>query len=1350
MLEYENLRELFKSTSKVYSENVVIAEWNMNRYQTISSYGLYKDYATDTDSTILTNVITGYNYLIYDDGTTRVSDNADKFSSLASVFRPDRPDAGIVLLNNKNNRLISYSPQVKMLASNIGTASPRFYPFSETRNYDYFDSSKNLYATNPDAAAGTSEARGGNIKSANPFVIYSSSFPCNKIVIKVQNYASYPTTWAVEILPDGSNIWTSAYSEAVSTQFQDGKLEIYYSNGTWSTTESNLTDLGEITTPTTQAIKIRGIRFKVSKVSIVGAVVDGVLKEFNSSLELLEISPRLQVDLSSYTESLNVNSSLGESEFGLPVGTVVKSDGSINFSNDTGAFISSSTLASYNMLSPNVEFRLYQKVTASVSGNESSGTIYTIPIKTMYADKWDMGGEWTTAVEFSDRMRLFQDSSAIDLALITKNGTPMSIALLILLDNLGITGYQFKKTYDGALGEDTLIKNFFCSREQSIATVLEELAVATQSTMYIDASNNLTVLTKEKVWQSTTNVQSFSSSGAQTASTDFWFVGDEDYSGTGTESYLTNYVGNILSLSESKIDPVTDGEIAYHAYGLRKERGDSLLKREVPKEYLEDVPLNSVIDAGYTYKGSILWSPGSDNEAVLAAANLLKDISGSRLKDVFAGEYTQSSEEDAIRAMFTEAKGRANINKMSSLVMFLDRNDMYMFSNFSGYVFVDLEHIEYYGKIFHVENAGTVGEDKIVFSQEELNDIINNSTFRTSVVPIGLVIKPKFKVEKSNDKYKFTIIGDGRGALNSSNYIKKHAAFNENTSDSEIVPAKKYKVSIGAKQNTGVLLGANSGLKASTSYNFGDIKVFKKFKKPLNLPDQNYKTYLGTLKIAGPQAQKDLATLNSTTGAGVVNEQNKNNRDVDAALGTASSSFKDFVYFLGERNIYGQKLELPFSPRVIETRMRLFSGQKKVKNGKYVASTMSSIAGIAFGISKNGTGYYLEVESIGSGKSELSPVSLSNNLRFYKVYIKEGQFTVDVLKTAAVNAQTTLNSDVRLVTDSGEGKDEFFDLRIVINRNGNNFEYDIYYGNNKINDDPIKESIDDSLSINSNTISFFVRGDSQAVYEYVAAATTPAKTNPAKYFRSNQHVQTSLDTINRAKRGLLSTSTKELVEDKDNNLQVYFNDFARMVRETKKYIARFDAPALTSRIIDISRVNPQYMVKYLKANAFGAEIQVTNTSGGTIRLSEDSTLPLYIFGIKLEELSTGNVKMEDIDETDNEGNKRITTLQKNKALYGEKGFSLDSRFIQSQSQARSLFKWISSAASRQRTVLELEVFTNPLLELGDKVKVVAKDRGYYENNTIFGNKTFIVSDISYSVSESGPEMKIKLIEVGSK
>ena len=1357
MLDHGNLRNILKKSSKIQSENVVIAEWNMNRYQTIEKYGVYKNSAVVTDITNTSAYVSGYNYLLYDDGTTRISDNADRFSSLASVFKPDRADAGIVLLGNKKNAIISNSPVTKMRVNGLTTASPRFYPFSENRDYDYFDSAKNLYSTSPDSAAGTSNPDTGDIKSANPFVIYDESFPCNKITIKLQNYASYPRDWAIEVLLDGATNWSAAYSATSSTEFEDGIVEIYYNNGSWQLTEANITDLGQIYTPTTQAVKIRGVRFKVSKLSLIQEVVGGKYKKFRGSLELLEISPRLQVDLSSYTESFSINSSLGESEFGLPVGTVVTSNGNANFSNDTGAFLSSSTLASYNMLNPNVEFRLYQKVTASVSGSESSSVAYTIPLKTMYADKWNTNDDWTTSVEFSDRMRLFQEKSAVDMAFITENGIPYSMIILMLLDNLGITGYEFKKTYDGAKGEDTAIKNFFCSKEQTLASVLEEIAVATQSAIYIDAANNLSVLTKEKIWQGTVNEESFSNAGGATASTNFWLVGDETFTGTGVPSYVSSsYVSNIASLTEDKINPITDGEIGYHAFGLRKERLASAIDNLIPKEYMEDIPLYSVIDAGYTYVGNILWSPGSDNEAVLGAANLIKDLKGYRLKDQFNGTYTASSEEDAIREMFNEARG--NPNKTQSLVIFLDRNDAYMFGNFSGYVFMDLEYVEYYGKVFNVQNGTDADKNVLVFSEDELNDIINSLPLRSSVVPVGLVVKPRFKVNKSADRYLFTLVGDGRGALDSRNYIKTHIAFNDASSESDIQPGRKYKIALGAKQNNGYVVGGTSGLKTATSYSFRDIKNFKKVKKRLNLPEQNYQTYVGTLKISGPQAPAiDLKALTASTDAGVIKEQDRINRNIDKIIpgrsSSAQASFDDFVYFSGEQNIYAQKLILPFSPRIITTRMRLFSGQKKTKNGNYIASTMSSIAGIAFGVGANGTGYYLEIESIGSGKSEISPVSLSNNLRFYKVYVPktgtgQGKFVADVLATAAVNAQTVLNSDVRLVTDSGEAKDAVFDLTITIGRNGSNYEYNIYYGDSKINDEPILEKVTDALNINSETISFFVRNDSQAIYEYVAAATTPQKRNPGDFFSKKANVETTLDQIDRAKRGLVFTNTKELIVDKTQNLQVYFNDFARLVRETKKYVARFDAPAISSRIIDISSVNPQYMVRSLKSSAFGAEIQVTNTSGGAIRLSEESSLPLYIFGIKLEELSTGNVSIKDIDEMDNESNKRATPIQKNRALYGEKTFSLDSRFIQSSAQAKKLLKWITSAATRQRMVFDLEVFANPILELGDKVKLVSKDRGYFENNTFFDNKTFVVSDISYASSSEGITMNIRLIEVG--
>ena len=78
-----------------------------------------------------------------------------------------------------------------------------------------------------------------------------------------------------------------------------------------------------------------------------------------------------------------------------------------------------------------------------------------------------------------------------------------------------------------------------------------------------------------------------------------------------------------------------------------------------------------------------------------------------------------------------------------------------------------------------------------------------------------------------------------------------------------------------------------------------------------------------------------------------------------------------------------------------------------------------------------------------------------------------------------------------------------------------------------------------------------------------------------------------------------------------------------------------------------------------------------------------------------------------------------------------------------------MLKWIIQNCSRQRMRISLETLANPLIELGDKVKIFSKQRGYYEDNSNFGKKTFVVSDISYNLSSDGPQMNLTLIEVGA-
>ena len=71
MLDYSSLRNVFKATDKINSEHLVLAEWNMNKYQTIEKYGVYVPTPPLTASYSASdgNISSGENYLIYEDGS---------------------------------------------------------------------------------------------------------------------------------------------------------------------------------------------------------------------------------------------------------------------------------------------------------------------------------------------------------------------------------------------------------------------------------------------------------------------------------------------------------------------------------------------------------------------------------------------------------------------------------------------------------------------------------------------------------------------------------------------------------------------------------------------------------------------------------------------------------------------------------------------------------------------------------------------------------------------------------------------------------------------------------------------------------------------------------------------------------------------------------------------------------------------------------------------------------------------------------------------------------------------------------------------------------------------------------
>jgi len=1342
MIFNDTIRDIIKSSQTVDSTHLVVAEWNMNRYQKISQYGIYKGAAANLNTSYSSSdnkIVDGKTFYIYDDDSIADGANQEYYSSLASVFQADRPEPGIILMQNYSGTLIVDKAR-DLRASRISVDQPRFYPFTKNRPYDYFNSGKLIDTSiasknDKDRYSGTSTISGA-INNANPFVVYENSFPCNKILISVQEYRSVPKTFAIDIL-DG-NTWQEIYTVNSSSVWDDGILEIYYNSGTWSKTVSRVTNIYEIGTPSTQTVAIKGVRLRVIAMTDVRTVLNTRVRAFKASLELIEISPRIEMDVSGITEQFSFDSSLGDSEFGLPVGKLVSSTGNVTLSNESKQFLWTSSAANFNMMSPDVEFRFFQTVQDPVSLSSSN-----VPLKVLYADSWDVGQDFSVQISMSDKMRIFQETNVTDMALITKSGVPFSAIVLMLLDNLGITGYEFKKSNRAnSDNEDIKITNFFCNREQTLADVLDKLAVATQSSMYFDAVGKLNVLTKERI----TSYEAIAESTSTTSgSTDFWFIYDQNYSSSPTElTYISDYKANIISAEESKIDPVTEGTVTYHTYGIRKKPGQSLLEDAVPKNILEDMPANSIVGTGFQYTPKIVWSPGSDNNAVLGAANLLKEVSASRLKDLFTSNINAVNEDGAVRQMVSDSLSSArasDLEKRKALLIYLDRNELYTFPEKSGYVMIDDEIIAYNGVVYLAN-----GQIKVVFTDEELNELINSSNLRTStIIPIALVVDVKFfwVSALSDGTSNYRVNGDGRAQFNTG--VARHQQFNEFNTGLE--GSDRFSMVIGGRPNA---TAPGERPKVTVNYDFSKAGATNRLKKLLRLPDENYKTYLGYLKIAGNRSPlADRRALNASTDSEVLQQQNKINKQVDKLV--PGKKFDPYVYTLGERFIYGQKIDLGFAPNLVSTRMRLYSPRKVKKDKKDIMATNSSIAGIGIGLKmrrENGkniitSGYFLEVETIGSGKDFAAKESFKNNLRFYKLESKNGLMTPELLAVGQVNAFTVSNLDAMVIADESVSGDPVFDLEIRIMPSDKGTEFKIYYSGQdispreKIRDANVKQN----YWTNNKNLFMFVRNDSEAIYEHVLAV---AKRAGAPSIENVFNTKVEFDQ--KIPRGSIPQTIYDAF--RKNDYRVYFNDFAKIARQVKKYTPRYNSPVLKSTLIDISRVNPQYMVKSAEFTAFGAEVVVANTSNTAIALSEDLNLPLYIYAPQLEELSTGNVGLTEIFEKIDDDGKKITDLQFNKSVYGIKGFNIDSMYIQNPSQARSLVRWIIRNCSRQRFKISAEVFANPLLELGDKVRVFSLDRGYRIENAKFGNKTFVVSEINRSVTQEGPSMKVTLVEVG--
>jgi hypothetical protein len=434
-----------QQAAAVYSAVQVIAEWNQNRYATITS--------------ITNNGVQDYNGDIF---------------PLSSIALPNRPKRGVL------------KARVSASARSAGIGADGFVSggYKDTALTDRYvvssSESKYKYWTSPAESAGTLYTVGNQaISNVQPTILYTNAVSTNKIVVGLENSYASPSAWTVAITTDGTN-WTTVSTNP--TPDSNGRVTLYrQANGTWSSTVYR-------DNPTA----IKGIRLTVTQ-----------MNKARVFFNLIELSPRLEADLSTYVEKWSVNNSMSDFSFVTPLGTTSSNEASLTLSNTGGNFTNDNPSSPYfGILDKGVEFRIDVGISTDTYATTNK-TYEWVRMATMVSDKWEGQHRESTTVSLVDDSAYLQTVKPLPVYY-----QSMTAAEIIwrLLDSIGFSDYNYEK-----IDTDTAVRipHFWTDGEKTIWDIMNDFAQPLQMAFYFDEYGILQIktnttaynLTKSTSWQ---------------------------------------------------------------------------------------------------------------------------------------------------------------------------------------------------------------------------------------------------------------------------------------------------------------------------------------------------------------------------------------------------------------------------------------------------------------------------------------------------------------------------------------------------------------------------------------------------------------------------------------------------------------------------------------------------------------------------------------------------------------------------------------------------------------------------------------------------------------------------------
>lgn len=456
-----------------------------------------------------------------------------------------------------------------------------------------------------------------------------------------------------------------------------------------------------------EILMIRGLRVSVES-----------MESAETTFDLIEISPRLVADISQYTNEYSVSKTISNDSTGLPVGSLIPSNGNITITNFDGSFTENnlfrysgdfsiqaigktpkigSIVSQY--LKPNIKIKLYESI-LNVNGHDKF-----IPIKTFYSEEFlpSSGGDSIISIPLRDFF--FRVESLRAPSLLLTNST-LTSAVSVLLDSVGFSNYIFKgfdnieevkvnnNLYLSSI-KDPVIPFFFVSPDLSVAQVLNDLAVSCQAAMYFDEYNNFVIMPKEFLLPENNDRQ-----------TDLVLYGQAENS-NGSISALPNIMA--ISSSESKI--LNDGKIQYNIRYIQRDVS-SFSQRLIP---ISDEYRN------YGYLPVLLWEVGNNNQTKTINEES-KEASGYAL-----GAAPLNTDLDSVIPYVENNTIKKNIIDIGENVYWLPR--------FQGYLFANGEIIRYDAVEYFISGTGK----RWITSNQEYQKYFSSLPFNGKIYPTGLL-----------------------------------------------------------------------------------------------------------------------------------------------------------------------------------------------------------------------------------------------------------------------------------------------------------------------------------------------------------------------------------------------------------------------------------------------------------------------------------------------------------------------------------------------------------------------------------------------------------------------------------